>query len=102
MPRDVPVDHTLEQSQWHVAAEHDGVVERPEVEARAERRLRLVAQAVDLAVADLVAAGLAGPGAIAVDLALHLLDGRAVGAGEPLDRLRPRPAFRVDAAVDDE
>jgi hypothetical protein len=44
----------------HVAADHHRVVERLDVVARAERRLGLVALAVDLAVADLVAAGLAG------------------------------------------
>src|SRR4051794_38534722 len=93
--RDVAVDHALEQSQRHIAAEHDGVVERPQVEARAERGPGFVAKAVDLAVADLVAAGLARPGAIAVDLALHFLNGGAVGAGEPLDRLGPRPSFGV-------
>src|SRR5687768_11557820 len=74
---DIGVDHPLEQSQRHVAAQHEGVVEGPEVETASERPPRLVAQPNDLAVADLVAAGLARPGAIAVDLALDLQIGRA-------------------------
>ena len=39
-----------------------------------ERLLRLRAQPVDLAVADLVAAGLTRPGAITIDFARHFLD----------------------------
>ena len=50
--------------------------------------------------ADLVAAGLARPGAIAVDFALDFLDRRAVGGGEPVDRLLPGPALGVEAGVD--
>src|SRR5688500_5137536 len=99
---DMRVDHPLEQSERDVAAEHQRIVERAEVETRAERLLGLFAQTDDLAVADLVAAGLAGPGAIAVDLALHLLDRRAVGCREPLDRMRPGPALRMKPGVDDE
>src|SRR5436190_2149894 len=62
----------------------------------------MLAQAVDLAVADLVAAGLTGPGAIAVDLAGHLLGRGAVGFGEPSDRMVAGPALGVEAGVDDE
>ena len=52
--------------------------------------------------ADLVAAGLARPGAIAVDFGLDILERRSVGAGEPLDGVIARPALGVQAGVDDQ
>ena len=58
------------------------------------------AQPVDLAMADLVAAGLARPGAIAVDLALDVAARRAVGGREPLDRMVAGPALGVEPGVD--
>ena len=48
----------------------------------AQRGLGHAAQAVDFAMADLVAAGLARPCAIAVNFALHILQRRSVGAGK--------------------
>ena len=68
----------------------------------AERRLRLVALPVDLAVTDLVAARLAGPRAVAIDFAGDLLRIRSVHVDEELHALLARPALGVDAGVDDE
>ncbi len=67
-----------------------------------ERRLRLLALPVDLAVPDLVAARLAGPRAIAVDFARHFLRVRSVHVDEELHALLARPALGVDAGVDDQ
>src|SRR4051812_45061794 len=83
----IGADHALQFGQRDVAAHHHRVVEGAQVEAGAQRRLGLAPQPDDLAVAHLVAAGLARPGAVAVDLALNLLAGRAVGGHEPLDGL---------------
>src|SRR3546814_8885391 len=52
--------------------------------------------------AHLVAAGLAGPGAISVDLALYFLDRRAVGGREPLDSVVAGPPLGVEPRVDDQ
>src|SRR5688572_26563736 len=95
-------DDAAENGHRHVAAEHDRIVERLEVVAHAEIRLCLAPQPVDLAVPDLVAAGLTRPGAVAVDFAGDLLDRRSVGLGEPADRLLARPPFRMKAGIDDE
>ncbi len=70
--RDVAVDGPREHVERDVAAFDHRVVERPQVVGRAELGLGVRAQADDLAVADLVAAGLAGPRAVAIDLALRL------------------------------
>src|SRR6185436_19503233 len=95
--------HVLrEDVEWHVAAEHDGVVERLQIELRSERRFRLLALAVDLAVADLVPSRLPGPRAIAIDLAGHFLGIRSVDVDEERNPLLARPALGVDAGVDDE
>src|SRR3954471_24037793 len=85
----------------HVAAEHHGVVKRLQVELSAQRRLRLVALTVDLAVADFVAARLTRPRAIAVDFARDLLRIRSVDVNEEADTLLARPALGVDTGVDD-
>src|SRR5262245_49669204 len=100
--RDVSVDHAPEHGHRHVAAGDDRVVEGAQIVARPERGPRRIAQAIDGAVADLVAAGLAWPGAIAVDLALHFVGIGAVFAHEEVDALRARPALRVNAGVDDQ
>src|SRR3546814_18390041 len=52
--------------------------------------------------ADLVAAGLAGPTAIAVDFAGDLQRVRPVALDEEFDRFLARPALGVEAGVDDE
>ena len=67
-----------------------------------ERRLGALALADDLAVADLVAAGLAGPAAIAVDFARDFLGLRAVVVDEEADALLAGPALGVEAGVDDQ
>src|SRR5262249_11005196 len=69
---------------------------------RSERGLRLVALTVDLAVADLVAAGLAGPRAVAIDFARDFLRVGSVHVDEERDRLLAGPALGVDAGVDDQ
>ena len=67
-----------------------------------ERFLRLVALAIDLGVADLVAARLAGPRAIAIDFARDFERIRSVHVDEELHALFARPPLRVNAGVDDE
>src|ERR1700727_2195576 len=66
-PLDEPIDHPVQHVQRHAAGGEQCIVEGAQVEAVAQRLLGLVAQRVDMKVADLVAAGLARPGAIAVD-----------------------------------
>src|SRR5262249_55221450 len=85
--RDEVRNHLIEQRQRQVAVLDDGIVKRSQVEAGSQARARLIAQFVDFRVPDLVPARLARPGAVAVDLILHLGDRRAVGRCEPLDRL---------------
>src|SRR5690349_20260313 len=96
---DVFVDVPGEHVERHVAAKDHRIVERLEVVLRAERDPGLLALAVDLAVADLVSAGLAGPRAIAIDLACHLDRIRAVALDEELHALLARPALGVNAGV---
>src|SRR5688500_181528 len=67
-------DRPRQHDHRHAAALHDHVVELTQVELRSERLLRLETQAVDLAVADLVAAGLSWPGAVTLHFARHLVD----------------------------
>src|SRR3546814_12363856 len=71
-------------------------------ELGAERLLCQPALAHDLAVPDLVAARLSGPAAISGDLARDLERVRAIIAHEEFDALRARPAFGVEARVEDE
>src|SRR4051812_29803122 len=66
--RDEAVDHRLKQRHRHAPAQHHGIVEAAQVVFRAERRLRLFAQAIDLEMADLVAARLSRHRAVTVDL----------------------------------
>ena len=99
---DVSVDDPRQHDQRHVAVGDQGVVEPAEVEARAQSGLRRRPQAIDLAVADLVAAGLAGPGAIAINLALDVAARAAVGGREPVDGVLTRPPLGMEAGVDDE
>src|SRR5262245_43177730 len=94
--QDVLVDVLRQHVERHVAAPHDRVVERLHVEPRAERLLRLVALAVDLAVPHLVAARLARPRAIAIVFARHLQRVRAVLVDEELHALLARPALGVE------
>src|SRR5688572_30719623 len=61
-------DHGPEDFERHITAEDDGIVERLDIEALAEARPRLLAQPDDLGMADLVAACLAGPDEITIDL----------------------------------
>src|SRR4029453_6038772 len=65
------IDHRREQGHWRVAALANPIVEGAQVVARSEIRLGLVAQAQDLEMPDLVAAGLAGHRTIAVDFASY-------------------------------
>src|SRR5205823_3065872 len=62
--------------------------------------LGLIAQTIDLVVTNLVAAGLARPRAIAVDFRRDFERVGAVAFDEEIDRLLPRPALGVKAAVD--
>src|SRR5205823_4400322 len=73
-----------EHIERHISAEHDGVIERLQIELRAERLLREIALTIDLAVSDLVAARLTGPGTIAIDFARDLERIRSVGIDEKL------------------
>ncbi|GIX18842.1 MAG: hypothetical protein KatS3mg120_0518 [Erythrobacter sp.] len=66
---------------------------------RAQRALRPLALAHDLAVADLVAAGLPRPGAIAINLAGHLLGLGAIAFDKELPALFARPALGVQPGV---
>src|SRR5688572_3034792 len=71
---DEPVDAASQCQHRDTAARHQRVVELAEVEALAQRLLRLRAQPVDLAVSHFVSAGLAGPGAIAIHFARDFVD----------------------------
>src|SRR4030095_4830476 len=93
------IDHRREQGHWRVAALDNRIVERAQVVTRPELRLGLVAQAQDLEMPDLVAAGLAGHRAIAVDLARHGSPIVAVGLDEPVDGLVAGPALGVEPGV---
>src|SRR6476620_9439543 len=75
----------------HVAAEDDGVVEGLEIKLRSERRRRLLTQAIDLAVPDLVAARLPRPRAIPIDFARDLQRVRSVHVDEIAYRFLARP-----------
>src|SRR5689334_7999642 len=96
---DIVVNVLRQYVERHIAAEHHGVVKRLQVVLRAERLDRLLALPVDLAVADLVAARLAGPGAIAIDLARYFDGIRSVDVDEELHALFPGPAFRVNPGI---
>jgi len=99
---DVARDVAGEHVERNVAAIDHRLVEVAQVVPAAERRLRPPPQRDDLGAADLVAAGLPGPGAVAVDLALRV-GARQTGRGDELgERLVARPALRVDAGVDDQ
>src|SRR6185295_16981338 len=90
--RDETIDAPAQRQHRDTATRHHGVIELPEVELLAQRVLRLGAQAVDLAVAHLVTAGLSGPGAVTIHFARDFVDRRAVGGREPLDGLLAGPA----------
>src|SRR3546814_16142004 len=100
--RDILVDILREHVERDVAALDDDIVEVAQVVARPQRRLGAAALADDLAMADLVAAGLAGPTAIAVDCAGDLQRVRHVAHDEEFDRFLARPALGVEAGVYDE
>src|SRR5947209_383381 len=88
----------LQDAERHPTILQQRVVEIAEVERRAQRRLGLPSQAQDLELADLVAERLAGPRHVA----LHLTLGVLTRAAEVGDGPFPRPAFGVEADVDDE
>ena len=99
---DVFVDVLGEHVERHVAAEHHGSLNAFRSNFASERRRRLLALPVDLAVAHLVAARLSRPRAIAIDLAGDFLGVRSVHVDEEPDGLLARPALGVDARVDDQ
>src|SRR4051794_3402777 len=99
-PRDVVVDVPGEHVHRYVAALDHRIVERAQVVFLTERRLRPVAQAVDGRVADLVAARLAGPTAIAIDFGRDLQRVRAVALDKEIDALLARPALGVKPGID--
>src|SRR5205085_2719959 len=84
---DVAVDDGLHDGQRHAAGEQDRVVELADVEARAERDLRLVAQPQEGELAHHVAAGLARPDGVALDLLGGEAGRIAIDSGELLHRL---------------
>src|SRR5690606_6498331 len=90
---DVTVDVPGQHVHRHVAAEDDGIVESPQVVSPAKFAHRALALGDDRRMADLVAAGLARPGAVAVDLAFDFLALRAVALDEEVDRLCAAPAL---------
>ena len=102
-PRAMYASHLIgEHRQRHgAAAEHD-VVERAHVELGPERLLRLSAQLPDLQLPHLVAERLPRPGDVAVDLGPDLVEREGRVRFEVVDRLRARPALRVDAGVHDQ
>src|SRR3982751_350255 len=90
--RHPPLQHPHRQ---RAGAEHL-VVEGADVEPVAELLLRLLAQAEDRELADLVGEGLAGPGDVAVGLALDPGVGGARVVAEELHDLLARPVLVVD------
>src|SRR3990167_9485987 len=100
-PRDIFGDILCEHVERDVAALDDDVVEIAQVIFRADRLLRQPALADDFAVPDLVSARLAGPAAIAIDLAGDLERVGAILLDEKRDTLLARPALGVKAGVDD-
>src|SRR5262245_49302052 len=96
------VDVASQDHHRHTAAHHHRIVELAEVELVAEGLLRLLAQTVDPAVTHFVTTRLARPRAVTIDLARDLVEARAIGAREPLDRLLTRPALRVQSGIDDQ
>src|SRR5215470_3212412 len=99
---DPRLDLFLEDVERQGPRAEDLVVEGPDVELRAELLLRPLAQLEDLQLAHLVAQGLAGPGDVAVGLALdaRLVDGRV--RMEVVDHLLARPPPGVETRIDDE
>src|SRR5882724_412910 len=88
----------LQDAERHPTILQQRVVEIAEVERGAQRRLGLPPQAQDLELADLVAERLAGPGHVALHLALCAF----TPAAEVGDGLLARPALGVQPDVDDE
>src|SRR5215470_18788833 len=97
---DVFLDVFREHVEWYVSAEHHGVIEGFRVKLRSQCLLRNLALPVDLAVSHLVAARLAGPGAIAIDFAGDFQRIRPVHFDEELHSLFTCPSFGVNAGVD--
>src|SRR5690606_28765748 len=97
---DVALDVAGEHVERRVAALDDRVVELPQIVSRTERLLCAAALAHHLAVPDLVPAGLAGPRAVAIDLALDLFALVPVALHEEDDALFAAPALVVQACVD--
>src|SRR5688572_26906813 len=91
----------LEYGQRHRAV-LQYLVELLEVEAAAERPLRLRPRPGPRHVADLVAAGLPRLRAVALDLALRARPGEAGGRDEIVRGLLAAPFLRVEAGIHDE
>jgi hypothetical protein len=66
---DVSLDHRVQDGDPDAAGTGDGVVEVADVELRSQVRLGAHTQPDELGVADLVAVGFSGVGAVTVDLA---------------------------------
>src|SRR5690606_28072011 len=84
---DIAPDVLRHDVERRIAAEHHCVVESLEIVGIAQRLLRTDALSHDLAVADLVAARLPGPGAVAIDFACHFVGMRAIALDEELPAL---------------
>src|SRR5262245_53831154 len=92
-PRRDPAIHLrFEHTQRHAALLQQRVVKIADGEGLAQRRLRLLAQARDRELPDLVAERLAGPGHVALHLALGVL----APAPEIGNRLLARPALHME------
>src|SRR5437899_11598532 len=87
----------VEDVEWDPSAAQDRLVEVLEVELRAQSGLGAGAQVDDGGVAELVAAGLAGGGAVPVHLARGEAGRLALVVHEAGDGLLARPAHVVDA-----
>src|SRR5688500_9040645 len=98
-----PLGHDCsEDLEGHVTAEDYGIVERLEIEACAEARARLLAQPHDLGMAYLVAACLAGPDQVTIDLAFRGDGVEPDVLGEITDRAVAAPAHRVHAGINND
>src|SRR5580698_1556652 len=89
----------LQDEQRHgPATQH--LVEGGEVKAHTGARARLITHPLPFRVADLVAAGLSRPDAVAVDLALRPPSRLAGHAYQIIGRLLAAPALRVQTRID--
>ena len=77
--RNIAVNNTAKHRHRHIARSDNRIIERLHIIAATKRLARAVAQQIDLGMADFVAAGLARPAAIAINLSLHLFHRRPIG-----------------------